>query len=724
MLVVELIIIIAVIGIAVTIGKKYWEWIVGIPLIIILLQMFGAHPIIMLVVAAIVGIWLYQNSDSNQEKKREQQFNKWVSQDVESNYDYTQISNYMDDMGKAMPFSGDEVPLGRAEFFASSFKHLFFDGDTVYGYYPVRSEIDSELREYGLVITNRGIGMAIQSVENKNSKDQKSDVKSTEILFSGLWFISFDEENNKVTVRSQSKQIEISLGGYNLLNAEALVSDVQNLIDSGFTRDLYTGKIDSQAEDEFKNDLVRFEEVEHQPEELSDQRKKLFDEYSEETSKKLDIDGDAAAIRTGLGAQAGNISAHNLHNIQINQMVNGRQGHGVAAEYANSVMDGGYLTNSRLVGQDNAKHGADRLSFGKKVQVKTSIRLDSKGQYIGKNTADSIKLAFAGGEYQYGSMPTEVPKDQYNKSVQYMKDQIIKGNVEGITDPNQASSMVKKGKFNGEYYANVAKAGTVESLKVDTLNAIEQSIPGAGITFLMTYSIAIWRGANQKEAARMAGKSAFKAGLDSTKFILFTTQAAKIKMVKKFAASKVGKSIGMKESAEDIGKYVGSVAVVAITFGPSIVNALRGRISTAQLTKDSVIGGVSIAASVALGPAGLVVGGIGAAITGYFTKKIMDEFIEDDAKEMYQVFKEEFLDIVMASGLSDEEYQEVLDKTFQNKKFSSWLKDMFAADDRRGYARTVLVGGAVSDVMSERKKISDEEVIEAYETAQDEFAMA
>ncbi|AKP64408.1 hypothetical protein FC99_GL000012 [Levilactobacillus koreensis JCM 16448] len=720
----ELIIIIAVIGIAVTIGKKYWEWIVGIPLIIILLQMFGAHPIIMLVVAAIVGIWLYQNSDSNQEKKREQQFNKWVSQDVESNYDYTQISNYMDDMGKAMPFSGDEVPLGRAEFFASSFKHLFFDGDTVYGYYPVRSEIDSELREYGLVITNRGIGMAIQSVENKNSKDQKSDVKSTEILFSGLWFISFDEENNKVTVRSQSKQIEISLGGYNLLNAEALVSDVQNLIDSGFTRDLYTGKIDSQAEDEFKNDLVRFEEVEHQPEELSDQRKKLFDEYSEETSKKLDIDGDAAAIRTGLGAQAGNISAHNLHNIQINQMVNGRQGHGVAAEYANSVMDGGYLTNSRLVGQDNAKHGADRLSFGKKVQVKTSIRLDSKGQYIGKNTADSIKLAFAGGEYQYGSMPTEVPKDQYNKSVQYMKDQIIKGNVEGITDPNQASSMVKKGKFNGEYYANVAKAGTVESLKVDTLNAIEQSIPGAGITFLMTYSIAIWRGANQKEAARMAGKSAFKAGLDSTKFILFTTQAAKIKMVKKFAASKVGKSIGMKESAEDIGKYVGSVAVVAITFGPSIVNALRGRISTAQLTKDSVIGGVSIAASVALGPAGLVVGGIGAAITGYFTKKIMDEFIEDDAKEMYQVFKEEFLDIVMASGLSDEEYQEVLDKTFQNKKFSSWLKDMFAADDRRGYARTVLVGGAVSDVMSERKKISDEEVIEAYETAQDEFAMA
>jgi len=721
---VELIIIIAVIGIAVTIGKKYWEWIVGIPLIIILLQMFGAHPIIMLVVAAIVGIWLYQNSDSNQEKKREQQFNKWVSQDVESNYDYTQISNYMDDMGKAMPFSGDEVPLGRAEFFASSFKHLFFDGDTVYGYYPVRSEIDSELREYGLVITNRGIGMAIQSVENKNSKDQKSDVKSTEILFSGLWFISFDEENNKVTVRSQSKQIEISLGGYNLLNAEALVSDVQNLIDSGFTRDLYTGKIDSQAEDEFKNDLVRFEEVEHQPEELSDQRKKLFDEYSEETSKKLDIDGDAAAIRTGLGAQAGNISAHNLHNIQINQMVNGRQGHGVAAEYANSVMDGGYLTNSRLVGQDNTKHGADRLSFGKKVQVKTSIRLDSKGQYIGKNTADSIKLAFAGGEYQYGSMPTEVPKDQYNKSVQYMKDQIIKGNVEGITDPNQASSMVKKGKFNGEYYANVAKAGTVESLKVDTLNAIEQSIPGAGITFLMTYSIAIWRGANQKEAARMAGKSAFKAGLDSTKFILFTTQAAKIKMVKKFAASKVGKSIGMKESAEDIGKYVGSVAVVAITFGPSIVNALRGRISTAQLTKDSVIGGVSIAASVALGPAGLVVGGIGAAITGYFTKKIMDEFIEDDAKEMYQVFKEEFLDIVMASGLSDEEYQEVLGKTFQNKKFSSWLKDMFAADDRRGYARTVLVGGAVSDVMSERKKISDEEVIEAYETAQDEFAMA
>lgn len=720
----EFIIIIAVIGIAVTIGKKYWEWIVGIPLIIILLQMFGAHPIIMLVVAAMVGIWLYQNSDSNQEKKREQQFNKWVNQDVESNYDYMQISQYMDDMGKTMPFSGDEVPLGRAEFFASSFKHLFSDGDTVYGYYPVRSEIDSELREYGLVITNRGIGMATQSVEDKNSKDQKSNVKSTEILFSGLWFISFDEENNKVTVRSQSRQIEISLGGYNLLNAEALVSDVQNLIDSGFTRDLYTGKIDSQAEDEFKNDLVKFEEVGHQTEEPSEQREKLFDEYSEETGKKLDVDGDASALRTGLGAQAGNVSAHNLHNIQTNQMVNGRQGHGVAAEYANSVMDGGYLTNSGLVGQDNAKHGADRLSFGKKVQVKTSIQLDNKGQYIGRNTADSIKLSFTDGKYQYGSMPTEVPKDQYNKSVQYMKEQIKKGNVEGVTDPNQASSMVKKGKFNGEYYANVAKAGTIESLKVDTLNAVEQSLPAAGFTFLMTYSMAIWRGVDRKEAAKMAGKSAFSSGMVSSGIILFASQMSKSNMVKKLAVSKIGKSIGMKESAEDIGRYAGNVAVFAITFGPSIVNALRGRISTAQLTKDSVIGGVSIAVSVALGPAGLVVGGIGAAITGYFTKKIMDEFIEDDAKEMYQVFKEEFLDIVMASGLSDEEYQEVLGKTFQNKKFSSWLKDMFAADDRRGYARTVLVGGAVSDVMSERKKIFDEEVIEAYETAQDEFAMA
>lgn len=618
-----------------------------------------------------------------------------------------------------MRFLWDEL-----NFFASSFKHLFFDGDTVYGYYPIRSEIDSELREYGLVITNRGIGMATQSVENKNSKDQKSNVKSTEILFSGLWFISFDEENNRLTVRSQSKQIEIALGGYNLLNAEALVNDVQNLIDSGFTRDLYTGKIDSQAEDEFKNDLAKFEEVGHQPAEPSDQREKLFDEYSEETGKKLDVDGDASAMRTGLGAQAGNVSAHNLHNVQTNQMVNGRQGHGVAAEYANSVMDGGYMTNSGLVGQDNAKHGADRLSFGKKVQVKTSIQLDNKGQYTGRNTADSIKLSFTDGKYQYGDMPTEVPKDQYNKSVQYMKEQIRKGNVEGVTDPNQASSMVKKGKFSGEFYANVAKAGTVESISVDTLNAVEQSIPAAGFTFLMTYSMAIWRGVDQKEAAKMAGKSAFSSGMVSSGIILFASQMSKSNMVKKLAVSKIGKSIGMKESAEDIGRYAGNVAVFAITFGPSIVNALRGRISTAQLTKDSVIGGVSIAASVALGPAGLVVGGIGAAITGYFTKKIMDEFIEDDAKEMYQVFKEEFLDIVMASGLSDEEYQEVLGKTFQNKKFSSWLKDMFAADDRRGYARTVLVGGAVSDVMSERKKISDEEVIEAYETAQDEFAMA
>ncbi|WP_261810372.1 hypothetical protein [Levilactobacillus humaensis] len=717
----EFILIIAIIAIAATVGKKYWKWIVGVPIALVVVALLRNYPLSLLVVAAVAGIWIYENSETVQKQRIERRFNAWVNQKSEFNYNYDQVTQRMDKIGQALPFAKDEIPFGRAEYFASSFENLFSNGDVVYGYYPIRSLIDSELREYGIVVTNRGIGIATQSLtKDEKNKQTRSIVKSVELLFSGMWFINYDEEKQVITIRSKLKEVQVLLEDYPLLNYGLLVANVDRLISSGFTRALYTGAIDEGFQEGLDNDLANLEVVE------KNNKKTMFDEYSHEAEKNLNASADASAIITGSRAQSGIAAAGNLHNIQINQMVNGRQGHGVAAEYANSVLDGGFLTNSGLRGQDNAKHGPDRLSFGKKVQVKTSIKLDSNGQYAGKNTADSIKLSFKDGKtqkmgkYQYGDMPTEVPKDQYRSSVEYMRKQIEKGNVEGHTNPNDAEKMVKCGPLDGGQLARIAKAGTIESLTVDSLNAVEMSLPTVGITFIMTYASARWQGADKKDAARIAGGSALSAGAMSAVVILFSSQTAKSQIGKKLVSSGLAKSIGLKQGAEDIGRYAGNVFMVGITFGPLVVDALRGRISTGQLFKGSVVGGVSIAVGVISGPAGLIT----APVAGYFTKKVLDIFVEDDAKEMYQVFKEEFLDVVMSSGLTHEEFQKVLEMTFQNKKLGSWLKDMFAANDSRNFARNILVGEAVTSVLSKRETITDEEILDAVEDVKSDYVMA
>ncbi|MBJ7648989.1 hypothetical protein [Weissella confusa] len=102
----------------------------------------------------------------------------------------------------------------------------------------------------------------------------------------------------------------------------------------------------------------------------------------------------------------------------------------------------------------------------------------------------------------------------------------------------------------------------------------------------------------------------------------------------------------------------------------------------------------------------------------------MDNFIEDDAKEMFEIFKEEFIDVVMPTGFSQEEFSQVIEMTFQNKKMSSWLKDMFASGDARLYAREELISEAVISVLRQRESISESEIIDAYEMAENEFGVA
>lgn len=147
-------------------------------------------------------------------------------------------------------------------------------------------------------------------------------------------------------------------------------------------------------------------------------------------------------------------------------------------------------------------------------------------------------------------------------------------------------------------------------------------------------------------------------------------------------------------------------AMDAIQFGPDICRALVGRISPQQLFKNSCVTAAGIAGAkigATFGVVGSIVGGmIGTAVA----KKTLDNFIEDDAKEMYQILKEEFLDVVMIAGLNQKEFEYVISTIFDNKKLPKMLRDMYQYGDARKYARENIVSETVVYVYSQRTRIT------------------
>ena len=67
-------------------------------------------------------------------------------------------------------------------------------------------------------------------------------------------------------------------------------------------------------------------------------------------------------------------------------------------------------------------------------------------------------------------MQIEVPSDKYDAAVEAMQEKIRKGKIPGVTDPDEAKNIVRKGHFTYEQAKNIAKAGTVESLTYDAVN--------------------------------------------------------------------------------------------------------------------------------------------------------------------------------------------------------------------------------------------------------------
>lgn len=668
------------------------------------------------IVAIVVIYFIYEKIDDLIfYKKREKEVKEWLAKPTKS-FTEQEIVNTLKplsdkissrDSNENSKFDSN-IPFGRANCFLNYFDKSIDIEEPIY-YSPIRSKDDVELREYGFLLTNGGIYMSSQIYDSENDKYI---TKRKHIDFKGMmdaWYntqehylyIKYVDIGNSITIKKDNTSVSLSY-------MEKICKEV---INSGISRALY--------------------------------KEQVFKDGADLAERKFEGTQNVGDISRGANIGAFAVaSANNIERFeQIGNVMNARQGGGYAAELANDTTDklASFVTGDKVeyLGQikDESGHiikgGADRRVNGVNIQTK----------YY-QSASGTVNSAFENGHPKYinpdGSMMViEVPRDQYKEACIEMEKKIEKGEVPGAKKGDSAK-YVKKGMITYKQSQNITKSGCIESITFDAANGIVCSVPAATITAMITFASAVWNGLDTEEAvcesfatfSNVIGKAALQAVIigqlgrkDIARVFVsqtksgFQTTANPIygisdKIATKVSSSAIAKSsIGksLKLDAVNGKKLIGGTVMFAFTFGPDICRALVGRISPQQLFKNSCIGAAGlVGASIgqAVIPIPVLGGIIGGAVGGFIAKKTLDNFIEDDAKEMYQILKEEFLDVVMIAGLNKEEFEYVMDKTFGNKKLPHMLRDMYQYGDAREYARDNIVSQAVVGAYSKRKKIT------------------
>ena len=153
---------------------------------------------------------------------------------------------------------------------------------------------------------------------------------------------------------------------------------------------------------------------------------------------------------------------------------------------------------------------------------------------------------------------------------------------------------------------------------------------------------------------------------------------------------------------------------MAVTFGPDICKFFQGRISEKQLFKNSAIAVSGIAGvtagGVIAGPLGMFVGSILASMA---TKAVLDEFVEDDAVEMFYIYKEEYLECITEAILDEKELYQVAENTLNSQDLPEILEVMYSVVDSRECARRQ-IQDQIQNIYEKRQIIRKEYMENAY----------
>lgn len=429
-----------------------------------------------------------------------------------------------------------------------------------------------------------------------------------------------------------------------------------------------------------------------------------------------------------------------------------RQGHGFAAERGNNLADKIKGKNASVIGDNNVKDGADRLILERDG---TEILIQDK--YY-SNAKAGIEACFdENGSFRYvdgdgNPMQIEVPKEQYTESVKLMKEKIQEGKIPGITDAEEAENLVRKGTLSYKQAVNLSKAGTIESLKYDSVNGAVTATCSLGISALLNYSVCRLNGDTREKAVKQATEEGLKTGGLVFCSSVIASQLSKTGIMNVFKPSSeaLTKALG-KDFSEALIKATGekvvsasgeaatqtvtknaakvlrsqalTSAVTAVVFTvPDAIDLFNGRISKTQFVKNFAVTAVSIVSGAAGGIGGGAVGSavapgfgtavgstvgslVGGVVGGVAADKVADYIADDDAELMYTIIEDSFSKKCEEYLVTETEARQIADE-FGAMLDDDMYKNMYQSDDRQGFADGILLP-LFKEKVKKRKKIEE-----------------
>ena len=452
-------------------------------------------------------------------------------------------------------------------------------------------------------------------------------------------------------------------------------------------------------------------------------------------TKSLKVDGINDEVPLGQTMSGLDSSLESAAHADRLNRFQARQGHGYAAEQVNDGIDTLFGRDAKIVGDDNAKNGADRMVDGQFIQTKYC-----------QDARTSVNAGFENGgqgSYRYldkngNPMQLEVPSDQYDEAVRCMERKIKEGKVPGVSDPKRAKDLIRKGHVTYAQAKAIAKAGTIESLTFDVAHGVVIGASALGISATITFAQAIWNGESVEKAVDQALIAGLQAGGAGFLIAVGTAQMARtgvnqVLMTPSIALVKVlpppvrqalvnflrtGAPIYGEAATRNLAKLMRSnviastVTIVVLSSG-NIINYFRGRISAAQLMAEvsvlaagivgGYIGGAFLGAL--FGPLGAIAGGmIVGSLSSSAAQKLISEFHESDAEKMIEILQDSLQQLAPGYLLNQEEGLLVVEE-LRKLLNAEVLLCMFASKDQKLFADT-LVEEAIHRVICCRAPIS------------------
>lgn len=459
---------------------------------------------------------------------------------------------------------------------------------------------------------------------------------------------------------------------------------------------------------------------------------------------KSSIDGEAGNVEAQtLEYATGTLRTNVLMSGRVERMMrsHGRQGHGYMAEQANNLTDRLAGKDAQIVGGDNAKNGADRMVNGQLIQTKyCRTALESVNASFGRGKNKNYRYYDENGR----PMQLEVSADQYEEAVRVMQKRISEGRVPGVTNPDDAEKIVRKGRIDYQTAKNIAQAGTLDSLVFDAKQGAVISISAFGISASLAFVRAIWDGKSREEAVETALTMGIQSGGVAFTSSVLAAQVSRTgagmalekplhELVKRMPSSvrkamrdflrQGSKSVFGEEASKDLtkllrGNVITTAAVVIVLSAGDIHHFFTGKISASQLFKDvatltvGTMAGVAAGAvtTIFLGPGGVAVaaeflaGGVVSAGAATATSHILGKFIEDDAEQMVDILDRRLAVLSNAYLLSEEEVQLSIDELQIMLSHSEALLNMYASDNREAFADH-LITDAIERVICHRVSV-------------------